>query len=644
MSLSDETTGRLLWIQWAILLGGCLVGLVSAALVSSFPFDFSQELVEAKRHGIVSRTILAGYPKSRDLVLYAVIILLPVIFSLGAWLFWSRGRRPALAAILRDPAAIAALPGKRPFLSLALVLACLLLQFNLSNFYEPAGGWAFLGEEGQFLADVQVLLGGGIYARDFLCLYGPLVVYPLAFAMKLFGVSVMVGRFYTYVLTVISAGILVAMLNLTIRNRRLFIAASLFMGVLFIGGGGRTGATLMRVMLGFVPLLILYRYGGGERKLPSVATGVGLGISLLFSQEVGLCAVIAVGVFLCMQAHAAGSYRRLLAQGALIAAGCCLVVLPMLGYFYHQDALGRFFESLYGYPKLVTLGFGALPFPSLQAFLAAPLSGGAYFPYWMIGIYLLAAVYLLVILFLGLGNRDIHFRAALLVFGMLLFRAALGRSDESHYYFALSPALMLALLMLDDSIRRLADSPCRTLEIGQRMLIGGLLVSLLLLLGTSRVLRANLVNVFSELRRFPAKFSVQKTGVALPQLTRGGTFYDQATAEDLVKIGGALDRYTKPGDYVLFFPNEAAYYFLFDRRVPTRYVHAYFAITTQHRLEMVAELERSRPAYVVYTLDNWRMDDILEDVAVPEVMHYLKEKYEKAEDFGNVLILKRKEL
>jgi len=644
MPSSEETTARLLWTQWGILLAGCLAGLVAAVFVSSFPFDFSHELAEAKRLGIVSRTIMAGYPKSRDILAYAAVILLPVAFSFGAWLVWSRGRKPALAELFRFEQS--ALPGtsvSRRFTALALVLACLLIQFNINNFYEPAGGWAFLGEEGQFLADAQVLLGGGDYARDFLCLYGPLVVYPLAFAMKLFGASVIVGRFYTYGLTLISAAILISMLNLTIRNRTLFIVASLLLGALFIGGGGRTNATLMRVLLGFVPLLILYRHAASESKLPPLAAGVALGISLLFSQEVGLCAVIATGGFLFLDARASGSYRRLAAQAGMVAAGGCLTVLPMIGYFYSQGALGRFFEGLYGYPKLVTLGFGALPFPSLQTFLAAPLSG-AYFPYWMIGIYLFASISLLVLLSLGLGNREIHFRAALLVFGMLLFRAALGRSDESHYFFALLPALMLALLILDDSVSRLAHCPHNTLETGRRILIGALLVSVVLLFGTSRVLRANLANVFTELGRFSTKFSVQQAGVALPQLPRGGTFYDAATAEDLVKIKGALDRYTKPGDYVLFFPNEAAYYFLFDRRVPTRYVHAYFAITTQHRLEMVAELERSRPAYVVYTLDNWRMDDILEDVAVPEVMHYLKEKYEKAEDFGNILILKRKGL
>lgn len=642
-SHGKSNSNRLCFTHYAVLLCGCLAGVVAAALVSSLPIDFSAGIIEAKRLGIVSKTILTGYPKNRDILTYAAFILLPVVFSLGTWLIWSRGQRTALSSALRTvPAAMSAPFPSRPVLAITITLICLLMSFNINNFYESAGGWAFLGEEGQFLADVQFLLNGGEYARDFFCLYGPLVVYPLAWTMKVFGASVMVGRFHTYVLTLISAVILVALLNRTIRNRGIFIAASLFMGALFIGGGGRTNATLLRVMLGFVPLLILYRHAGRERKMPAVAAGTVLGICLLFSQEVGLCALIATGVFLCLEAYTTKAFRLLIKQCGLVGMGCFLVVLPMLGYMYRQGALDRFFESLYGYPKLVTLGYGSLPFPSFIQFLAAPLTSGAYFPYWMIGIYLLASISLLVLLLLGLGNRDLHFRAALLVFGMLLFRAALGRSDESHFFFALPPALLLTSLMFDDAVRGLAGSPLIALKTGRSMLIGALLLSLVLLFGTSRVLRENIANVFTELRRFPSKFTVQEMGVALPRLNRGGTFYDSVTAEDLVKIGSALDRYTKPGEYVLFFPNEAAYYFLFNRRAPTRYVHAYFAITTDQRREMVAELEHNKPAYVVYSLDTWRIDDIPEDVQVPEVTGYLRERYSVAEDLGNILILRRK--
>jgi hypothetical protein len=169
-----------------------------------------------------------------------------------------------------------------------------------------------------------------------------------------------------------------------------------------------------------------------------------------------------------------------------------------------------------------------------------------------------------------------------------------------------------------------------------------LMLSLMLVIGSTGTFRNNLRSVSTELSHLTSKFTVQEMGVKLPQLRRGGVFFDPATAEKVMKIKSALDRYTKNGEDVLFFPNEAAYYFLFERRIPTRFVHAYFAVTTAQRLEMVADMERRRPAYVVYSLDDWRIDNVPEEIQVPEVVNYLHDRYMLAENLGGVLILRRK--
>jgi len=637
------SVSRLFFSHCLVLTSGFLAGLAVAVMVAGIPFDFSGKLSEAERLGIISLTILNGYPKSRDVLWYAALIVLPVTGSLGAWLVWSRGRRSELAALFRsEPVAGSTSLLKRRVDALVIFLVSLLATFNINNFYSPVGGSAFLREEGEYLAWAQILLDGGEYARDFFCLYGPLVLYPLAWIMKLSGTTLVVGRCYTYGLTLICSVIIMVFLYRLIRNRAIFLLSSLLMIVLFIEGTGlRTNATMLRVFLGLVPLLILYRYLGSVRKLPIIATGVALGISLLFSQEVGICALIATGAFFCLEMYTTGEYKQLLRQGGLVAVGCSMVVLPVLGCFYQVDALGSFFDSLYGYPKLNMLGYGSLPFPTLSQFLSAPLASGAYFPYWIIGSYLFIAIYLLVLIFLGMGNRDIQFRITLLVFGMLLFRAALGRSDESHFYFALPPALLLAFLLLDDILSNRPVSLLRSLHTGRRLLVSALLVSLVLLIWNSRALREQTTYLFTELGNVTSKFTVRESGVTLPAIRRGGVYFDPVMAENLVRIGNALEKYTKEGEHVLFFPNEAAYYFLFNRRVPTRYVHADFAITTAQRLEMLKELEQRRPVYVVYSLNNKMPDNIPEHIQVPEVLSYLRQKYTPIEDLGGILILRR---
>lgn len=635
MKHSGDNTSNLLYFKhWAILAGGFLAGLAAVVIVDSIPFDFSHELAEARQHGIVSLTILNGYPKSRDILFYAALILLPVSFSLGAWLLWSRNHRPALESLFRQeltgsPAA----PGSRKLAVLTVVLAILTVTFNLNFFYEPSSGWAFVGEAGEYLAWANILLDGGTYARDFFCLYGPLMIYPLAWTMKAFGASIVVYRVYGYVLELIAYAILIAFFHLTIRRRWLFMFASLF--CLLISAN-------LRFALGIVPMLILFRYPGTGRRLPAALSGFVLGLSLLFSQEAGLCAAIALAVFLFLEARSAGDYRHLARLSGLVVMGCLVVLAPVLTYFYQQNALGRFFESVYGYPKLIMLGYAALPFPHFTDLFAAPLSNGAYLPYWIIGVYLAAALSLSVFLFLGRGNRDLNLKAAILVYGLFLFRTALGRSDMSHFVNSSLPAFLLVFLMLDDLAGGVLNRSQTSLRNTRIAATAALILSMMLLVGSTRTFRNNLLSMPAELTHLTSKFTVQESGVSLPQLTRGGVHFDPTTAETMMKIRNALDRRTKPGDHVFFFPNEAAYYFLFDRRSPTRFVHAYFAVTTDQRLEMVADLERNRPAYVVYSLADWRIDTVPEAIQVPEVVAYLRARYTPDEYLGDILILRRK--
>lgn len=621
----------------AILILGCLLGTAIAVYVSSLPFDFSDELAEAKRLGIVSLTILNDYPKSRDILLYALLILTPVVCSLGGWLAWSGGRRPALKTLLdaNSAAGADASPGGRLTFWVVLLICCF-ASFNMNRFYAPSSDWALLGETGEHLAWANIILDGGTYARDFFCLYGPLWIYPMAWTMKLFGSSIVVYRAYGYGLELISYAIVLTFFYQTLRNKWAFVLVALCFCVI---------PHHLRFSLGLVPILLLYRYNADSQAWPFFFAGGVLGLSLLFSQEAGLCALLAMTAFLCLEAKHDGVYRRMAWRGVLAAIGCLAILAPVLFYFYQHGALGIFFESLYGYPKLVTLGFGALPFPKLASFLASPLASGAYFPYWMIGIYIVTAVALLVRLFLGLGNRDLFLRIAVLVFGLLLYRTALGRSDMSHFSNSSLPAFALTFLIISDTISMIAaNRSSMALTVGRTLLTATLLVSLVLVIDNVDRFRNTLFAVSKGLVNPISKFTVQEMGVKLPQLPRGGIYFDPATAENILKIKGVLDNNTKEGEYVLFFPNEAAYYFLFNRRSPSRYVLAYFTVTTAQRMEMVADIEQKKPAYMVYSLDNLRVDNIPEGIQVPELVDYLQQNYTIAENFGNIVILKRKGL
>jgi hypothetical protein len=90
------------------------------------------------------------------------------------------------------------------------------------------------------------------------------------------------------------------------------------------------------------------------------------------------------------------------------------------------------------------------------------------------------------------------------------------------------------------------------------------------------------------------------------------------------------------------FPNEALLYFLADRPQATTYPLALFAVTREQRLDLVAQLERTKPRYAVMLRQAPSVDEIPYAVALPEPIIYLVRNYEPAGNFGAFVLLRRK--
>jgi hypothetical protein len=630
------------------LAAGLLAGLVAVYYFAGINFDFSGELNRAKELGIVSRTILMRYPKGRDILNFLAMMGFPIVLGLGTWLAWvaAGGQRAALVRLFAPPAP---LPGKDAAWRRALVFTgCLylLLSFDLNHFHAPAynsivGAWPFLGEEGENLAWAQSILNGGVYGRDFHCLYGPMLVYPLAFFMELFGRSVVAARQYCYLLNLAAYGIILLFLYRFMRSKTAFIGAAL--GYILVFRPDRLLApneTYLRVALGLVPILLVATWRGGPDRRRLLAAGLVLGQCCLFSQEVGVCSLLAVLALLAVRPRPAGWLGGFAREAGGLALASALSAAPLLLYFAWKGALGALLDNLLVHPRLLGLGFTAIAFPDFREFLHNPLSGQVIFHYWVIFVYLAAALYLIPLLLLGRRDQGTLLRSALLLFGALLYRAALARSDVYHVMFVSPPAFLLVFLFLEDLLHGVAGERSGALQ-GVRFALAGALVGggVLLAINSSYVMPVQEAKM--QLHTLPDRLSVRPAGVAVPGVPRGGIFFDPGTATSLETIGTFLDRHTRPGDGVFFFPNEAAYYFLFNRNNPTRFVISYFAVTREQRLELISDLERNRPEFVVFSRATWRVDKIPESVQVPEVCDYLSEKYSVQEDHGDVVMLRR---
>ena len=526
-----------------------------------------------------------------------------------------------------------------------LVIACyLFVSFDVGYFYGTSPGWPFLGEEGSHFAYVQSMLSGGVYGRDFTCPYGPMMIYPMFWLVKLFGTTVIVARTYTYLLNLIAYGLMLFIFYRLLASKAIFFFASVVYLAAFPPHTLLAPQwSYLRVILGLFPLLLVDLYFRSHKKYLLFIAGLLTGQSLLFSQEVGVCSLSSQLAYLFLSRFSVKGWKEGWKEFLILLVSTFLSVLPMLTVFYFKGALRAVLENVYEYPKYFALGYGSLPFLNLRDFLSTPTTEGMLFAYWIIFVYVVCAIFLLSSAFLFPDTRSRSLKIWVLLFGILLFRSFLGRSDGHHAHFVSPPAFLLVFLLLDDIWRSFRNRPFVFLKVGSVLWGAVLLLPLFFLFSRPEALKSQIREVITAAIQFRQKGSLPAGGYRLPEIVRGGILFDPITAERLKRISRFLQENTTPGEYTYFFPNEAGYYFLFNRSNPTRYPCAFHAATRAQRVELVRDLEQKKPRYVVYSLSTAHIDGITEDIQVPEVVAYIKKMYVPDSKQGDILIFRRRE-
>lgn len=633
------TDDRLVLQQMVVLCAGLVIGIAAAYVVSLLPIPYGGDVESARRLGLVSLTVLEGYSKTRDIVNYLSLIALPIGCAMLFWSLWVRGDRYVrLRLAFAGPEPVGGTIGRRHLI--AVIAAVVLLSFNINYFFKPVSGWIFLGEEGINLFAANSILAGGVFSVDFSTGYGPMLIYPLALLMKLAGTTLLTDRIYTYLLNLTAYGIITIFFFRTMRSKAVFVlSVLLYFSVFHPFVSESPNTTYLRVALGLLSLLLAGRYLETRSNGYLWVGGFVAGQSLLFSQEVGICAVVALTAVLFIANLPQRSWRRFFAEMLRVVCACFVSLAPMLLYLAYKGALVSFLFELAYYPKLYAMGYSALKFPTLTTLFTAPIAGQALFPYWLIAIYLVAAIWLLPQLFLGKICSRTLIPVAVLIMGLLLFRSALCRSDFYHLFFAAQPAFVLFFLLLDRAVCSGGDE--RTPR-SRRIVVISLFVlfylALFLFPGFRKYIVMDFVKKGGDIR---SKWSRNEVGFQFLGNRTGGVPIGEELVGSVTKIYNFLVRNTAPGEYVYFYPNEAGYYFLFDRKNPTRYAFSYQAITAEQRREIIRDLEARKPRFVVYSRNVWLIDDIPPEVQVPELHHYLSEHYLPHEDLGEILIMKR---
>jgi hypothetical protein len=624
------------------------------------------DLEQARQLGIVSLTILQGYPKSVDVRGYAVGLLLAVGASVLLWLLWAnwvtRGAAPPRGNSgneARSRPDRPAEPVERhsprghwlEWVLVSLVIAAGFFKPNMArNGFDP---WAFLAEEGEITAWVDTLLRGGVLSRDVFCLYGPLSVYPVAAFFKLFGPSLWIWRVWIFALNVPALLAVYALLRGLLRTRSLAVAGMFLIGLLCTSVIPAMSWSLSRVALGLGAIAAFHAYLRSAKPGWLFAAGAALGVALFYSQEVGLSAAVGIGVaLLACGGRGGSSFARRAGEFGWLAAGIAVVVGPLLVLFAAQGALGATLHNLFIFPRVRMLGYAAYAFPAFHQGVGRFLSEGGPAGWNALRTVVLAyftpavlAVSAFVLVLRGLRDQmtsRLFALAAVLVFGLLLFQSPLSRPDGTHLVFALPPALVLLVCLLEEGF---LAALARTSSLALRTAAAAFIVLWIVALGIIQNMWIG--NLHDYLRQagltLSGRFSAgQVPGFKPFTLPRArGVCAPEAWVDDVESTVRYIQARTRPDQPVWVFPNEVMINFLADRPLSNPYPLNVWGITRSQRKEIVAAVERSKPPYAVFYLDASPVDDIPHEVAMPEPFSYLDSTYVVDRQFGRWLVARR---
>ncbi len=488
-----------------------------------------------------------------------------------------------------------------------------------------AAGFTFMGEIGQHLAWADALWRGGFHGKDFFCLYGPLFDLGAVGTWALLGRSIVAWDLY-FSLTRVLAMTGLLLLGAALLRRRAWVLALPCL-VAWIN---------LRVGLALVGLLFLDVWLRSGRGRWAAVAGAAGGTSLLYSQEFGLAFLVAAAVPLAL--------RREPRAAAGFAAGLALVVAPVFAWYAVNDALAPMLRDVVAYPGYMLAGFGKVPFPPFTAPLPTDPSSWRTLPVLELRIgYAIPAVCVAALLLLlpvsrieprrplaslagMLGSlREDPRRVLLLstaVFGLLSFRAALGRSDVIHMLQALPAAALLLVVAADRLFERWRSAP------EARPLVAWRAAALLVF-----VLHAGFgiaPDPIGTLRQSAVNVSAL--------LDRGNR---PIGSRAVVRVTRWIQLHTRPDDPVLFLPNNAAYYYLTDRRNPIRFAMGHQIVTEAHRVEVLEDLSDDPPRFIVWDHEGVRVDGLADELVFGEaLLSWIREHYEREVRIGSVEILR----
>lgn len=143
---------------------------------------------------------------------------------------------------------------------------------------------------------------------------------------------------------------------------------------------------------------------------------------------------------------------------------------------------------------------------------------------------------------------------------------------------------------------------------------------------------------FAKLFKQPAYSRAQLAEYARSPKTADDVWLSQETQQ----VKHYISKHTSKKDYIFAFTSDPAYYYLADRKNPTRFYISWYADPQPYTNEMLHDLKNNKPKLIIFKESTWMdaPDNIPMEKRIPEVADWITKNYQNKIIIGNTTILK----
>ncbi len=457
---------------------------------------------------------------------------------------------------------------------IALEITLLLGAFFYYLFFVNKG--IILFDEGYFVHAAERIFQGEQPYKDFALQYTPFYFYILAFFYKIFGPSILVGRFLSLFICILIIYFTFLILNkLKVTSYRIIFLS--FLGIVAFGYPLLNVPTIVWSVVLVSQMLVLaniywLEVDNWKNYILLFIIGFLLALSLSLRQNLGLVFIL-IWNFLIFFEKSNPLAQRI--KNLLVINITWLVfTFCWMYYLFFRDNMVGLIEFINFSKKFVTQI--AFSYPPLS-FILKPFGIFKLLPYYLPLIFLL-----FIIRYLFDKNKDWKIISLCLTTLTGFITQIYPQSDLLHAYPFLGPILASIIVFFLTKKVKL---------INRGELIITFVICLMIGIGFY-------LTLFREYYRYNPPYRFQNTPLNLSRAK--GILIEKITAKDLISLSDFINRHTSKNDYIFSYPYYPMIYFILERRNPSK--DLIYEIRLWHQYDdqiILNEIKQKRVRYIV---------------------------------------------